>query len=310
MERVTADDPPFSRVGIDFFGPFEVKQGRSTVKRYGVIFTCLTIRAIHLELAFSLDTDSCINAIRRFIARRGTPKLIRSDNGTNFIRANRELKDEIQRWNSKQIQEFMLQRQIEWVFNPKSASHFGGVWERLIRSVRKVLYSIMCEQHIRLSDEGLMTLFCEVEGILNSRPITEMSNDINDLEVLTPNHLLLLRQGDSFPPGLFHKSDNYVRRRWRQIQYLADLFWSRWRKEFLPLLQRTPKWTKLERNVQEGDVVLISDNTPRNSWSMGRIQEVIKDKDSVVRVAKVKTATSILTRPISKLCLLVESDIE
>jgi transposase InsO family protein len=125
-----------------------------------------------LELAHSLDTDSCINALRRFIARRGKPETIRTDNGTNFVGSERELNKEIQRWDIDQINEFMIQRHIQWEFNPPSASHFGGVWERLIRSVRKVLYSVMHEQNIHLSDEGLVTLFCEVESILNGRPIT------------------------------------------------------------------------------------------------------------------------------------------
>ena len=133
-ERLQADYPPFTRIGIDFFGPFEVKLGRSVVKRYGVIFTCLSIRAIHLELAHSLDTDSCINALRRFIARRGKPETIRTDNGTNCVGSETELKKEIQRWNIHQINEFMIQRHIQWEFNPPSASHFGGVWERLRRT--------------------------------------------------------------------------------------------------------------------------------------------------------------------------------
>ncbi|XP_062588283.1 uncharacterized protein LOC134249947 [Saccostrea cucullata] len=307
-ERLKADEPPFTRLGMDFFGPFEVKQGRSTLKRYGVIFTCLVTRAIHLELAFSLDTDSCINAIRRFIARRGIPAFIRSDNGTNLVGAAKEMSEEIQRWNLHQIHEFMLQKKIQWEFNPPAASHFGGVWERLIRSVRKVLYSVMCEQNIRISDEGLSTLFCEVEAILNGRPITEMSEDVRDVDALTPNHLLLLRPGERFPPGLFDKKDNYVRRRWRQIQYLADIFWARWKNEYLQLLQKRQKWTQPTRNMKVGDIVLVMDNSPRNSWIMGRVIETMKDRDDVVRVVKVKTGSSTLMRPIRKLCLLVESE--
>ncbi|XP_071171091.1 uncharacterized protein [Mytilus edulis] len=132
-EKVTQDTAPFTIVGMDYFGPFAIKQRRCTVKRYGVIFTCLKIRAVHLEVADSLDTSSCINAIRRFIARRGVPKIIRSDNGTNLVGAQRELKDEIVKWNLNQIDNFMLQKGIDWKFNPPVASNFGGVWERLIR---------------------------------------------------------------------------------------------------------------------------------------------------------------------------------
>ncbi|XP_071181279.1 uncharacterized protein [Mytilus edulis] len=202
-ERLISDKPPFTMVGMDFFGPFQIKQGRSLVKRYGVIFTCLSIRAVHLEIAHSMDTDSCINAIRRLISRRGNPEFIRSDNGTNLVGAEREMREEIERWNKDKINNFMLQKSIKWAFNPPAASHFGGVWERLIRSVRKVLYSVMQMQSLRLNDENLNTLFCEVEAILNNRPISEVSENVDDLKVLTPNHLLLLRPGEYFPPGTF-----------------------------------------------------------------------------------------------------------
>lgn len=309
-DRVTPDVAPFKVVGIDYFGPFEIKQRRCTVKRYGVIFTCLKVRAVHLEIANSLDTDSCINAIRRFISRRGMPEVIRSDNGTNFVGAERELREELDKWNQTQLNNFMLQRNIDWKFNPPAASNFGGVWERLIRSVRKVLYSIIHEQNVRLDDENLRTLFCEVEAILNGRPITTVSDDVNDLTVLTPNDLLLLRNEQSFPPGTFVKTDNYVKRRWRQVQYLANLFWHRWTKEYLPILQQRAKWNKTERNLQVGDLVLIVDNTPRNSWKIGRVLEVIKDKLGAVRIAKVKTPTTVLQRSIGKLCLVMETDMD
>ena len=136
-DRVHPDDPPFTHVGVDYFGPIEVKRGRGTVKRYGVLFTCLTSRAVHLEIAYSLDTDSCVNAIRRFLARRGQVKLIRSDNGSNLVGAARELKEGISSWNEEKFHKALHQQQITWQFNPPGGSHFGGVWERLIRSVRK-----------------------------------------------------------------------------------------------------------------------------------------------------------------------------
>ncbi|KAL5010875.1 hypothetical protein ScPMuIL_013180 [Solemya velum] len=304
-ERLVSDEPPFSRVGMDFFGPFEVKRGRSQVKRYGVIFTCLSIRAVHLEVAFSLNTDSCIDAIRRFIARRGRPKFIRSDNGTNLVGAEREMREEIENWNLEQIGGFLSQRHIEWGFNPPAASHFGGVWERLIRSVRKVLFSLMHSQVIRLDDEGLQTLFCEVEAILNGRPLTEVSDSVNDLQVLTPNHLLLLRPGEFCPPGFFDKTDCYVRRRWRQIQYLANIFWSRWVREYLPLLQTRQKWNKSVRNVRLGDVVLLVENSPRNSWSLGRIIDVVKDKGNMGRRVVGRGAYRVLQGRFGRFLLLI-----
>lgn len=146
-ERVTPDEPPFTHVGVDYFGPFEVKSRRSLVKRYRVIFTCLAIRAIHIEVAPSLDRDSFINALRRFIARRGQVKELRSDNGTNFIGAKRELRTVNSETEQSQIND-VLQKGIKWTFNPPTGSHHGGPWERLIRSVKKVLNSTLNVQNL------------------------------------------------------------------------------------------------------------------------------------------------------------------
>ena len=128
--RVTPDQPPFTCVGIDYFGPFFVRQKRSLVKRYGAIFTCLALRAVHLEISHTLDTDSFILALRTFIARRGQVKEIRSDNGTNFTGAEKELRVMISSWNQAKIHDTLLQKGIKWVFNPSVASHHGEVWGR------------------------------------------------------------------------------------------------------------------------------------------------------------------------------------
>ncbi|KAL0177328.1 hypothetical protein M9458_026222, partial [Cirrhinus mrigala] len=280
--RVVPDDPPFTRSGVDLFGPFNVKRGRSYVKRYGVIFTCLASRAVHIEMPTSLETDSFIHALRRFIARRGQVKEMRSDNGTNFVGADRELRKAIKEWNTSQIENSLLQRDIKWIFNPPSGSHHGGVWERIIRSIRKIMVATLREQC--LDEEGLQMFFCECEAILNSRPITTPSNDMNDLEALTPQHLMLLKSQPNLPPGLFHTDDNYARRRWRQVQYMSDLFWKRWTKEYLPLLQKRQKWNHPSRNFIPGDVVLVVDESaPRGSWLMGKIVKTMEDEHGMVR---------------------------
>ena len=239
---VTPEKPPFMFVGVDCFGPFVVRRGRNLVKRYGVLFTCLSIRAIHLEVTHSLDTDSFINAMRRFIAWRGQPEEVRSDNGGNFVRGERELHEAIEGWNQNKIGEFLLQRNVRWTFNPPGGSHHGGVCERCIRTMRKVMGALTKEQI--LDDEGLATLLCEVESVVNGRQVTKVSDDLWDMEALTPNHLLLLRSGPSAPPGLFFKDEIYSHRRWRQVQYLADIFWHRWIKEYLPSLQERQKWNQ------------------------------------------------------------------
>ncbi|XP_071085478.1 uncharacterized protein [Haliotis cracherodii] len=302
-DRVTPGKPPFAHTGVDCFGPFLIKRGRSEVKRYGCIFTCLTTRAIHLEKLDSMDTDSFITALRRFEARRGVPDIVRSDNGTNFRGAQKELREAIRAWNHHEIQEHMLQKEIQWMFNPPSASHMGGVWERQIRTVRKVLNALLYQQH-GLHDEGLSTLFCEVEAIVNSRPITIVSDSPSDMEPLTPNHILLLRSGNSLPPGRFSVHDAY-RRRWKHVQFLADQFWKRWLKEYLPGLQLRQKWLQSTVNLKVGDIVLlVNENSPRCVWPLARITNVFPGNDGLVRSIEVKTKDSVLIRPISKVCLL------
>ena len=303
-DRITPSKPPFTYTGVDCFGPFEVRRGRTKVKRYGVIFTCLALRAVHIEVASSLDTESFIHALLRFIARRGQPEEMRSDKGGNFVKGERELREAVNEWNQSQIHDYLVQRGIKWTFNPPAGPHHGGVWERCIRTVRKVMKALMKEQV--LDDEGLNTLMCEVEAIINGRPITKLSDDPRDAEPLTPNHLLLLRTGPKVPPGNFTKHDNYFNRRWRQVQYLADLFWKRWVREYLPSLQQRQKWHKQQRNFAVDDVVLVlDDNKPRNSWPLGRIQEVYTNRrDGLVRSVKLKNSTSELVRPIDKIVLL------
>ena len=140
---------------------------------------------------------------------------------------------------------FLLQKNIDWRFNSPYSSHHGGAWERLIRSVRRILLSLINEQF--LNEETLQTLMCEIETILNARPLTTISNDPRDLDVITPNHLLLFNNTNSLPPGLFNPKDIYSKRRWRPVNYLANVFWSRWRSDYLTLLQKREKWRNFSR---------------------------------------------------------------
>ena len=145
-DRVTPNKPPSAYVGVDCFGPFLVRRGRSQAKRYGIIFTCLTIHMIHIEVVHSLDTDSFVNCMRRFIARRGQPEQIRSDNGGNFVWGEKELRNAINGWNQEVIVEFLLQRNVQWIFNPPACTHHGGTWECYIRTIRKVMSALLKEQ--------------------------------------------------------------------------------------------------------------------------------------------------------------------
>ena len=224
------------------------------------------------------------------------------DNGTNFVGAEKQLRQALKTWNNEHIHEFLLQSDIAWHFNPPKASHMGGAWERMIHTVRKILNPLIKEQ--RMDEEGLSTLLCTVEDIINGRPLTVVSDDPNDLNALTPNHLLFPGTPNQLPPGLFEKKDMYVRRRWRQVQYLTDVFWRRWSKEYLPILQCRTKWLDRKENLSVGDLVLIAEDTPRNLWPLARVLEVYPGDDGLVRSVKVKTRSTTLVRPVTKLCLL------
>ena len=301
-ERLLPENPPFSYVGIDCMGPFSVKLGRAEVKRYACVFTCFNCRAVHVEKLDSLDTSSFLSGFRRFIARRGLPIKVWSDNGTNFVGGQNELLKGIRELDRNRIQSHCARLNVEWVFNPPGASHMGGIWERVIRTIRRVLAALL--GNARLTDEILHTLLCEVESVINSRPITKVPSDPQDPEALTPNHLLLLREGPPPPPGLF-KSQDVFNKRWRHVQYLADQFWRRWVKEYLPILQVRHKWLQPQGNLKCGDVVLVADeNTPRGLWPLAVVTDVKTSRDGLVRTVHVKTKTTTLVRPISKVVFL------
>ena len=185
IERLGYKQPPFSNTVVDYFGPFLVPIRRSTEKRWGFLFTCLTTRAVHIEVVPSLDTSSSVMGVERFIARQGTPTTIMSDNGTNFVSAQKELLACVESWN-KLAPAVFVQKGIKWKLNPPSAPHHGGSWERLVRSVKRVLYDILGNR--RVTEEILKTTLCLVEQSLNARPITAVSSNPLGLEALTPNH--------------------------------------------------------------------------------------------------------------------------
>lgn len=221
--------------------------------------------------------------------------------------SNRELKEALQELNQDKIQKALLQEGIKWTFNPPHGAHHGGVWERLIQQVKRALYSVLKQQ--TLDDDTLQTAMCKAEAILNDRPITPSSDDPNDIEALTPNHILQLKGKPTLPPGLFKREDLYIRRRWRQVQYIADLFWKRWVKEYLAMMQECQKWHKPRRNFTIGDLVLVvEDTSPRNSWLKGRITETMTDSKGHVRCVRLKTKTSVLEQSVTKLCLLLEAE--
>uniref|UniRef100_A0A182NT35 Integrase catalytic domain-containing protein n=1 Tax=Anopheles dirus TaxID=7168 RepID=A0A182NT35_9DIPT len=302
-QRVTPFVRPFTFVGLDYFGPVLVKVGRSNAKRWIALFTCLTIRAIHMEVVHSLTTESCVMAVRRFVARRGAPAEIFSDNGTNFQGANNQLKIEIEERN-KQLSSIFTNSNTRWNFNPPGAPHMGGVWERLVRSVKTAVGTLI-EAPRKPDDETLETIILDAESMINTRPLTYLPIESADQEALTPNHFLL---GSSSGTKQIEVQPieyrNTLGSSWKLAQHLLDSFWRRWMKEYLPVITRQTKWFADVKELEEDDVVFMVESDTRNSWKRGIIEKVIKGKDNCVRQAWVRTQAGLVRRPATRLALL------
>jgi hypothetical protein len=276
--RLQDDRPAFSNTGIDYFGPIVTTVRLRKEKRWGIIFTCLVSRAVHFEMAYSLDTSSFLLTFWRFSRRRIRPDVVYSDNGTNLTAGEKELKAGLERLNQTIIAEELGAQNIERTFSPPSAPHFGGAWESFIKTAKDALCFIL--QDHSFPDEVLISSLVEVESIMNDRPIGRCSTEPNDPAVLTPNHLLLGRANPSLPADVIYESNPTSRQRWRNAQIIGDHFWRRWTAEVVPSLLRRKKWFADRRHIQVGDLVLVIDpNAPKGRWPISRVDEVYPGKD-------------------------------
>ncbi|GFT77646.1 integrase catalytic domain-containing protein [Trichonephila clavipes] len=234
-----SDERPFFSCGIDYAGPVLIKcnkgRGTKSTKGYIALFVCLATKAVHIEAVGDLTTDSFIAALRRFSARRGAPRHIYSDNGTNFVGARRKL-DEIRKlWLSlptnEAISYYLSKSSIDWHFIPPSSPHFGGIWESGIRSVKFHLKRVLGETI--LTFEELTTLLTQIEGLLNSRPLSYVNDsDIECISTLTPSHFLtgdvLLSVPEELPSTSNHRD------RWELLQNIKRGFWKKWSSNLSP----------------------------------------------------------------------------
>ncbi|XP_049300487.1 uncharacterized protein LOC125774271 [Anopheles funestus] len=303
FQRLAVSQRPFTYTGLDYFGPIHVTVGRRHEKRWGAIFTCLTTRAIHLEVVHTLTTASCILAIRRFVARRGSPREIISDQGTNFVGAARELREALKDVDTDALMERFSSPVMKWTFNPPSAPHFGGCWERLVQSVKKALSSLDLPK--TPSDEQLISTLTEIELIINCRPLTYIPLEDEMDSPITPNHLLLGSSDGAKPEAFLDDSPAAVKASWCAAQRNAQLFWKKWTEDYLPTLTRRTKWFEPVKPIAVGDIVLIIDgNLPRSCYPKGRVIAIVQAKDGQVRRATVQTNSGTIERPATKIAVL------
>ena len=334
-ERVT-ESPGFHTVGLDYAGPFPLKTSKlrnaPKVDGYLVIFVCFASKGVHIEVVTGLTTEAFLAAMKRFVGRRGLPRHVYSDNGSNFKGAKRDL-EKLYKWmeNSDMttcMRSLFLDQKTTWHTIPERAPHFGGLWEAAVKSTKHHLKRVMGEQS--LTFEEMTTVVIQIEACLNSRPLLEQTSHSTDgIQPITPAHLLIGKAMKAYPEAELDPKTT-CRGRWVLCQSIVQAFWSRWSQEHLRLLQRRNKWTKTQPNLAEGDLVLMKDSSSFSThWGIARVPQVFPGTDGLVRTVEVKVCkavlptktgkkpitqqqmkikTSILRRPVTKLALLIRNE--
>lgn len=308
--RVTAARP-FLNTGVDYCGPFFIKEkklrNRNRVKVYVAVFTCLSVKAVHLEVVSDMTTEGFLAALNRFIGRRGQCESIYSDNGSNFKGAKNEL-DEL--YSLFQTVEFnnktnkcLAEKGTVWKFIPPASPHFGGIWESAVKSFKHHLRRVVGNELFTF--EQFNTFVTEIEAILNSRPLTPISSGPNDFLVLTPAHFLIGETLTSIPQRDFRTAPTNRLSPWQHLQKAKQHFWERWRKEYLNELNIRHRWAEGAHTIEKGSVVVVeNDNLPPLRWILGRVIETYPGSDEIIRNVKIKTANSAFVRSVKKLAPL------
>lgn len=304
-------DFPFLNTAVDYAGPVMIlnRKGRGSrlIKSYLCIFVCMAIKAVHIELVTDLSSETFLAALHRFIARRGSPASIFSDNGRCFVGACNELSKFLKQ-NSGTIGDETSKLSIKFKFSPAYSPHFNGLAESAVKSVKHHLKRVLGSAN--LTYEELNTVLTQIEAILNSRPLTPLSSDPSDLAALTPSHFLIGRTVAILPsPQVEHATAPHTLSRYMRIQQVKAHFWNRFHNEYISELQRRQKWSKDGGHLKLGEMVLVKDERlPPNQWMLGRVTQLYPGADGVARVADILTASGTLRRAFNRLCPLPVED--
>jgi hypothetical protein len=299
----------FEHTGLDYCGPIKINLNRGRgkpkiSKAYIGVFICMSSKAIHLELISDCSTESFLSALKRFVSRRGKPRYIHSDNAKTFVGAEAELQQMLKSTKFQtHVVNPLINDNITFCFIPPSAPHMGGLWESAVKSAKHHLKRVA--GNALFSFEEMQTLLTQIEACLNSRPLTPLSSDPNDLNPLTPGHFLTGAPLNAIPEQDTTFTATNRLSRWQRVSQAQQHFWKRWSKEYLGHLQHRRKWKRSTPDVTINDLVIIrEDNTPPVTWRMGRIIMTHPGTDGHVRVVTIKTAAGVLKRPITKVCVL------
>lgn len=309
--RINPSKYAFEKCGVDYAGPFYYKEGQRKNSRINkcflAIFVCLSTKCVHIEISVDMSTEAFLSVLKRFISRRGLPSDIYSDNGTNFVGAQRELSELremfINSASSQKILNYLSTKTVKWHFIPPRAPHMGGLWEAAVKSAKHHLKRVA--GNVSLKYDEFQTLICQVEAILNSRPLVPVSSDPNDLSALTPGHFLIGWPITAYPEPNLEELPNNRLSRWQYVEQLRQHFWGRWKLEYLHNCQQRSKWNTHENPVVIGQMVIVKDdNLPPLCWTLGRVQDTYPGEDNVIRTVLVRTSKGSYKRPITRLCVL------
>lgn len=305
---------PFLHTGVDYAGPFTLKvldrAGKQISRRkvWVAIFVCLKTRAIHIDVVPDLTSASFVACYQRFVGRRGRCERMYSDNGTSFVGAAKEIRKALEEWQRSDMSDQLSLKGTEWKFMVPAAPHQGGIYEAAVKSMKFHLTRVVGQRVLEY--EQFSTLLVEVEGILNSRPLHPLSDDPTDVQALTPGHFLVGEPLILPPPfAIAEQPAAKGVKLWKERQLMLAHFWKRWQEEYLVTLQERKKWRREKESLKIGQLVLIkNENFPPAQWSLGRVCQLIKSKDGIVRSVIVRTETGQFARPVQKICIVpVES---
>lgn len=305
----TEQAKPFTFVGVDYAGPFNIKTGSlrnsPLMKGHIALFICLTTKAIHLELACDESTEEFIMVLENFIARRRIPSVIYSDNGRNFVGAENEIHRLYDQMLSQtnNLTRMLANKRITFKRLPARASHMAGIWERAVGMVKYHIKRVM--KDTKLTSRQFEHVLKQIECCLNSRPLWAHTPNADDIEIVTPSHFWNFEPSNTLPqPDISHIRLNQL----SQYQHLYRLyceFWKYWSKEYLDQFQPREKWNDEKPNIKVGHIVVVSeDNLPPSKWSIGKVTALYPGSDGLVRVVDVKIGNSIKRRPIHRLGML------
>jgi len=321
-------DIPFTRLAFfknaftyamaDLLGPITVKATRFTVnKRYILVYTCLTTRALHLEVVESLDSNATLRALSNIFNFRGAPIRICTDNGTNFTGSNNIMQRYHTEWNKKLLTRGVIVQPIEWFFSPAKAPHMNGAVERMVGLVKKAMKGIqkyLDRTKTLYDDFGLKSVICEIMNMINSRPIEILPPDEDQNTFLTPNLFLIGRQNAQSVP-IETDAPIPLTQQWKDIKIISNIIWDKWLKCFFPIMLQREKWIDRTNPLKVGDVVITADPSITNSWRKGVITEIkLGSQDQVrhvmVRLGKNKIINDYKSRTNSQLLNSYKNEVD